>query len=399
MKVKNARTAPLFLPGVAALSAPELQCAAEDDGGGAQYGAKAQAFDPEKRYGKIPDDVLLDRDDAEWTAQKLDGPEFERKQDAARPHAAYDLEKNGWNEAMMRTVLVTHNFDVMSGEAGNGFELVALAKALDRMQGAYSATEPEKRFHDWVASRYEVPDNAGDIDARIDEIKSELGPDLVSQTVAAFDEQARHGNVPGDLIANDTAFWAITAAIAMCDHDPDCDSTFMRKVRDEKIYEREAPDWDPMTVTATAHPILEYLLPTAHAAWMTAEHTTSITVRVPDCDYEACTMSIYDTCTGVYSINLRPPEIRTSSGEEVIGHATGATVPLVEVVSCAARSNPSVYNYVLARFDITTTLVDGRDGRLGCAFVSESDIPVSDNSRASWTWSLTGSTNAFIRPR
>ena len=84
--------------------------------------------------------MILDRDDAKWTAQKLDDPEFERKQDAVRLYAAYDLEKNGWNEAMKRTVLVTHNFDVMSGEAGNGFELVALVKALDKMQGSYSAT-------------------------------------------------------------------------------------------------------------------------------------------------------------------------------------------------------------------------------------------------------------------
>lgn len=399
MKVKNARTAPLFLPGVAALSAPGLQCAAADDGGGAQDGAKTQAFDPEKRYDKIPDGVLLDRDDAGWAAQKLDGPEFERRQDAARPHAAYGLEKNGWNEAMMRTVLVTHNFDVMSGEAGNGFELVALAKALDRMQGAYSATEPEKRFRDWVASRYEVPDNAGGIDAGIDGIKSELGPDLVSQTVAAFDERARHGNVPGDLIANDTAFWAITAAIAMCDHDPDCDPAFMRKVRDEKIYEREAPDWAPATATATAHPVLEYFLPVVHAAWVPAEHTTSIAVRITGCDYDPCSISRHRTTNGEYSINLQPPKIIASSGQEVIGHATGATVPLVEVVSCATRDNPNTYNYVLARFDITTTLVDGRDGRLGCAFVSESDIPVSDNPRASWTWSLTGSTNAYIQTR
>lgn len=38
---------------------------------------------------------------------------------------------------MMKTVLITHNFDVMTGEAGNGFELVALTKSLEQLQGTY----------------------------------------------------------------------------------------------------------------------------------------------------------------------------------------------------------------------------------------------------------------------
>lgn len=397
MKVKTSGMVLVLILGIAALSAPGLQYATADDDRAEQYGAKTQPFDPEKRYDKIPDDVLLDRNDAKWTAQKLDDPEFDRRQDAVRLYAAYDMEKNGWNEAMKRTVLVTHNFDVMSGEAGNGFELVALAKALDRMQGVYSATEPEKRFHDWVASRYVVPDSARDIDARIDEIKNELGPDLVSQTVAAFDERARHGNVPGDLIANDTAFWAITAAISMCDHDPSCDSTFITKVRDEKIYEREVPDGVPAMVTT--HPVLKYFLPMAHAAWMTAEHTTSIAVNVLNCDYETCTMSIHRTTTGPYNINRQPPEIRTSAGDMVVGHVTGANVELVQVVSCATRDNSSTYNYVRARFDVVLTHLNEHDGRYGCAFVSESNIKVSNNPTANWTWSLTGTTNAYIQTR
>ena len=217
MKAKDAKTTMLLILAVAILSPLGLQYAAADDDEKDPYGVKTQAFDPEKLYGDIPDDVLLERDDAEWAAQKLGNPGFDAKQDAVKAYLTYDTEKNGWNEAARRAVLVTHNFDVMSGEAGNGLELVALTKALDRRQGVYSATEPEKRFHDWLSTRYAVPDSAADIDSRIDEIKDDLGPDLVSQAVAAFDEQARHGNVPGILIANDTGFWIITAGIAACD--------------------------------------------------------------------------------------------------------------------------------------------------------------------------------------
>ena len=81
---------------------------------------------------------------------------------------------------------------------------------------------------------------------RIDEIKDDLGPDLVSQVVAAFDEQARHGNVPDVLIANDTGFWILTANIAACDYDPDCNSSFMKKFRDQRMYERDGRDESPM---------------------------------------------------------------------------------------------------------------------------------------------------------
>ena len=278
MKVKSARTTLLVLLAVAALSPLGRQhaAAADDDGEKDAHDAKTQAFDPEKKYGEIPDDVLLDRNDAEWTSQELDEPGFEAKQDSVKAYVAYDAEKNGWNEAAKRGVLVTHNIDVMSGEAGNAFELVALSTALDRLQGAYSATEPEKRFHDWLAGRHDVPDNAADIDARIDEIKDGLGPDLVSQAVAAFNEQARHGNVPDTLIANDTEFWIITAGIAACDYNPDCDSTFMKKIRDGKTHGGERPRWARYNGGAPPDP---RLLPAAGIRGAGSGATSNVRVR------------------------------------------------------------------------------------------------------------------------
>ena len=325
MKVKNARTTLLVLLAVAALSPLGRQhaAAADDDGEKDAHDAKTQAFDPEKEYGEIPDDVLLDRNDAEWTSQKLDDPGFEAKQDSVKAYVAYDAEKNGWNEAAKRGVLVTHNIDVMSGEAGNGFELVALSTALDRLQGAYSATEPEKRFHDWLAGRHDVPDNAADIDARIDEIKDGLGPDLVSQAVAAFNEQARHGNVPDTLIANDTEFWIITAGIAACDYNPDCDSTFMKKIRDGGTHGGSGRD-GPAT-TEAHRPILDYFLPPAYAARVPALHQTYAYVEPGDCDYGNCKVMNREYRTSVYQFTL---STRDDNGQAFNGHACGSTVDL-----------------------------------------------------------------------
>lgn len=297
---------------------------------------------------------------------------------------------------MKKTVLVTHNFDVMSGEAGNGFELVALSKALDRLQGVYTASDPEKRFHDWAMAKYDIPDSAGDIDARIDEIKSELGPDLVSQAIAAFDEQARHGNVPRDLMANDTAFWAVTAAIALCEHDLDCDPAFMKKVRDEKIYEEELPYTSP--ATEMAHPITEYFLPTAHAATVSVEHVTSMLVRVIDCNYGSCSMTKHETTTGAYIINFQPPMIRTPVGEE-IGHAEGGTVPAILVSSCGTSGNPNINNYLRAQFSTASVHWADHDARRGCAYLSAHNVHISHNDDAHWTWTLSGASYASLRTR
>ncbi len=346
-----------------------------------------QEFDPAKQYGKIPDGVMLDRNDPEWVAQKLSDPEFEEKQAAIRAYVAYDgAEKNGWNEAMKRTAVVAQNFDVMTGEAGNGFELVALAKALDKLQGAYSATEPEKRFHDWVAARYAVPDTARDIDARIDALKDELGPALVSQAVAAFDEQARHGNIPYELASTDGAFWAITALIASCDHDPDCDSTFARKVRDNKLYERDVPDGIPTTIpTAT---MMDYFLPAAYAVWPDAEHRTMAHMEPWDCNYDNCRISADVTTTGTYNISLHVPGTR---------HATEPGAQL-SVVSCGTGdSRSSTYNVVHAEFNVgIVTHCTGFDARYGCAFdFKEVSLPFSSTSV--WRGSLTGTTNAYIQ--
>lgn len=355
-------------------------------------------FDPKVHYDKIPDDVLLDRTDSKWLAQNVTDSKFEDKQNAVKMYALDDMGKNGWNEAMKRTVLLTHNFDVLSGEAGNGFELVALSKTLDRMQGVYSATEPEKRFHDWVMSTYTIPGTVHDIDARIDEIKDELGPDHVSQAVAAFDEQARHGNVPRDLIANDTAFWVITMAIAMCDYEPECDSAYIKKVRDEKIYERQLPNGS--STMETSHPIIDYFLPKAHAAWVSTEHLTTTIVRVYRCNYGSCSTINSTITTGQHTISESPPEITVLPGYTPIGHAIGTHAQEVYASSCDNRGRQNVYHSIAVQFRVgEPRWSDSNYNRMGCAVVSTVNISVANNPTAPWVWSLVGTSNALIQIR
>ena len=48
---------------------------------------------------------------------------FDAKQNAVKAYVTYDMEKNEWNKVAKRTVLVTHNFDVMSGRQGTALSL------------------------------------------------------------------------------------------------------------------------------------------------------------------------------------------------------------------------------------------------------------------------------------
>ena len=340
-------------------------------------------------YDKIPDDVLLDRDDAEWAAQKLDDPGFDAKQNSVKAYITFDMEKNGWNEAARRTVIVTHNFDVMSGEAGNGFELVALTEALDKLSGVYSATEPEKRFHDWIASRYAVPDNVTGIDSRIDEMKDGVGPDLVSQAVAAFDEQARHGNVPDILIANDTGFWIITAGIAACDYDPDCDSTFMKKFRDQRMYERDGREEPP--ITETHHPMLEYFLPLAHAARVSAQHETYVYIEPGSCNYGTCKVMDRETTTGVYQFGL---STRDETGPVPRRHALGNSIDMY-LSSCGYGA--STFTTINGEFQIGHPIYwRGYDEGYGCVYDYAFNKRLPTDSDAPWIGDLTGTSDAYV---
>lgn len=379
-----------FLRAAAALSLIGVGTAEADDG--TELDAiLTQEFDAKKAYDKVPDSILLDRNDTEWMLQKMSDPEFEDRHNAVKAYVAYDVKDNGWNEAMLKTVLVTHSFDVMTGEAGNGLELVALAKALEQLQGTYSATGPEKRFHDWTMAKYDIPSDASSVDARIDRIKDDLGPDHVPQVVAAFDDQAKHGNVPDDLMSNDTKYGTIAANIALCDYDDECDSEFMKKVRDEKLYERDVPEGIP--VTRMSYPTLDYFLPLAYAVWSNAEHYTTSYVEPYECAYGTCKVADGETTAGTYTINLIPPH---NPGTTQIGHSNGPVD--ISISSCGTGSDKSAtYNVVQADFAVSMTYWSGFDYGYGCAVDRVTNERLSGvNPRAVWAWSLTGTSNAYI---
>ena len=90
MTAKNAKMALLILACAMSLVALGPQYAVaddgDDDGDGKKetYGTKTEAFDLDKQYDRTPDDVLLDRNDTEWTSQKNNDPAFENKRNAVK---------------------------------------------------------------------------------------------------------------------------------------------------------------------------------------------------------------------------------------------------------------------------------------------------------------------------
>ena len=169
----------------------------------------------------------------------------------------------------------------------------------------------------------------------------------------------------------------------------------MKKVRDEKIYEEELPYTAP--ATEMAHPITEYFIPMAYAA-AAPEHVTSMLVRVIDCNYGSCSMARHRTTTGVYTINMYPPMIKTPTGEER-GHAEGGTVPAILVSSCGTSGNSNINNYLRAQFSTASVHWADHDARRGCAYLSAHNVHISHNDDAYWTWTLSGASYASLRTR
>lgn len=87
----------LFLLATASLSLIRVG-AAEADDGTERDAILTQEFDAKKAYDKVPDDILLDRNDTKWMSQKASNPEFEDKHNAVKAYAAYDMKNNGWTK-------------------------------------------------------------------------------------------------------------------------------------------------------------------------------------------------------------------------------------------------------------------------------------------------------------
>ena len=344
---------------------------------------KIKKFDETITYDKIPHDVLLVRDDHVWMKQAKHDPDFLIKQKSIKSYLIdHSAGQNEWSVAMKKSAAIIQNFDVMIGKTGNGFELVGLVTTKEKMMGMYSAGEPEKRFHGWIATTYALPDNIKDINDRIDKLTDNIDQRFVVQVVDAFNDQARHGNVPSELAAIDPYFWIITASISTCNYDTECDSAFMTKVRDEKLYELEIPTGLPITNSTDLNE--KYVLPMTSVTWTDARHHTNAFAKPFQCDYGNCKIPYSKTSTGTHDFSLHP------NG----GHGVGKYVDIY--VSSCGKDTVESYNVVNANFEIGLIHHwNGFDVGYGCAIDYVYAKKVSDRPHSTWVWNFSGTTNAY----
>lgn len=379
--IKNLKVILLaFFIGVIILSFNNIQTI-----GAEEEKIKIQNFDKNKIYDSIPTHIFLDRNDSDWKEQSLADKDFDRKQLAIKNFVtSSNGEIEEWDAAMKITATTTHNFDVITGQAGNGFELVGLVATKQKLSDAYNATQSEKRLHNWIETKYESLDSIEDIDQRISEITNGVELRLVKQVVDAFNKQARHGNVPGELIETDASFWIITAGIAICQYDLECDVKFPTKVRDQKLYENKIPD--SITSFRTVTSIFDYFLPLAYAAWVDANHHTYAYADPWQCEYGNCKKSYSNISTGTHNI------FASSDGN----HGAGSHVDTY-VGSCGNSSGAGSYNVIAADFEIGfNTCWSAFDTGYGCAIDSITGLELDNNPDAIWLWSLSGTSDAHI---
>lgn len=203
----------------------------------AEYEQKLEEFTAKAlQDGKIPDSELLGRFGDRWVSQYESPGEFYRTQRGSWEYVNGDHRENGWNQAMVKSHIRIENFETITGNVGHGHEMVLLHAARDKLVGTYNSSEPVRRFHDWIATKYTVPDTIRGIDARLLEIREDRFSDIADEAVRSFEDTAEHGNVPSELFESDWRYWIMTANIAMCGYDPSCDPDVMRA---QEIYTLE----------------------------------------------------------------------------------------------------------------------------------------------------------------
>jgi hypothetical protein len=313
---------------------------------------------------KIPDDKLLERTTEEWRDKYSSTREFVIREGAIREYVNADLPNNGWNQVMVKENIKVHNFDTIIGKVGYGHELVALYAAKERILDTYEVTEPVRKFHDWVLSKYDTPTTTEEIDSRITSIVSETYLHLLPENVASFNNMANHGGVPPELVEKDTEYWIMVAE--RCDHDS------MQKIFNEEMYRSQSVAFNLMSLG-----ILDYFLPNVYATtW--EEHAAYLYANPNTCTYGQCWRQDSDFGTGPFNLAVWAPS----------GHSYGT----LHVYASACSSVNGVSTKVAGTVDMGPTWNFEKTGG-SCA--THEDYYSLPNPQSSYLWTVTSTHMAW----
>ena len=274
----------LTLIGFSTVSAGEADEVAENAQKIEQFKERALAD------GQVPTSEILDRLDEQWVEQYDDSDHFETTEDAIHTFINRNVEdENDWDSTNAMLHLEIQNFETIIGVVGHGHELTLHVAELAKLQGKYDPSEPVSKYHEWLATMYDVPKTEKEITASLVKILGdEKYIELAVRHAENFDRLAGNGSPPIDLIMTDVQYWIFIANVANCDLAPDCDADALRNgqtATEEQIAEATRISEEADT---TFNPF-DYILPKAYA-WskVQVDYTLHAYLSATSCYYLNC---------------------------------------------------------------------------------------------------------------
>ena len=249
------------------------------------------------RDNRIPSDELLERVGDKWLSEYKNEEHFEKEERDVKRYVERNSEKGDLNQENAEYITKIQNFETITNSIGDGHEIVLLVAELEKINNMYNPSEPVRKYHDWIATQYEVQDSSKEIHERLLEIIGDkVYLDLVTKHASNFNQLAENGSVPSNLMKSDPDYWNFVIMKNYCKEDPKCNVEQL--IHQPGSTEEEITEFQENEANTT-NVILDlwnYILPEAFAIWNKV-HVNYIMTAVIDleaCRYFNCYESWYD---------------------------------------------------------------------------------------------------------
>jgi hypothetical protein len=217
---------------------------------------------------KIPTSEILEKVGDHWLAKYEDAEHFEKSENAIKGFINKHIDSDGWNGENTLNHLKIQNFETITGSVGSGHEITLLVAEQEKLQGQYEPSEPVRKYHEWIATQYEIPETKVEIREKMVVILgSEEYLDLAKDLANSFNELADNGSVPNELVISDASYWIFVANVANCETISECNADDLRNGQtppsEEEIEEIQRRENSVPISTG----IWKYILPEAMASW------------------------------------------------------------------------------------------------------------------------------------
>lgn len=118
------------------------------------------------------------------------------------------------NRALFNTAIL------LEGRIDSQHHVTALVVAKERTLGVYDANTAEylKKYHDYIISKYDIPNTVGSIDATLNRTLSDMVT-LAGEIVSVTHQAVSIGGVPNELLESDIRYWVDVELSTYCGLD------------------------------------------------------------------------------------------------------------------------------------------------------------------------------------